>query len=273
MIKIAHEAPLSIMGRVRENTDYCYALVHLFETHPEYLKFFKQSIELGRTVILDNSIFELGEAFDTEKYVGWIKELKPTEYIIPDVLENPVATVDRAKQWMEKYSDLPGKKIAVVQGTDLKEVVYCYKNFLELGVDKIAFTFRGKLYERQSLGLVEPLDDRIRLMSWSLGRVKLLDRLMELNIIDKKIPHHLLGCSLPQEFLQYTDKKYSWIESLDTSNPVLLGLDYQRYDEKGGVSYKAESLLFERIDEPVAPLSSDIIYENILSFRELLKKK
>ena len=31
MIKIAHEAPLSIMNKVQSMTDYDYALVHLFE--------------------------------------------------------------------------------------------------------------------------------------------------------------------------------------------------------------------------------------------------
>jgi hypothetical protein len=38
MIKIAHESPKSIFKEVQKVTDYDYALVHLFEEDPEYLK-------------------------------------------------------------------------------------------------------------------------------------------------------------------------------------------------------------------------------------------
>ena len=39
MIKIAHEAPLSIFNKVQEVTDYDYALVHLFEHNHNYFNF------------------------------------------------------------------------------------------------------------------------------------------------------------------------------------------------------------------------------------------
>lgn len=271
MIKIAHEAPICIMGEIRDKTDYDYALVHLFETHPEYLNHFKQSIKLGREVILDNSIFELGEAFDIGKYAGWIEELKPTEYILPDVLEDGFMTVKKAEDWLNRYSHLPGKKIGVVHGKTIKEFIYCYESLVELGVDKIAFTFRGQLYESLVTGNNIKLDKRLGLMSWSLGRISVLEKLLERNIIDKNIPHHLLGCSLPQEFTHYTEDKFGWIESLDTSSPVMLGLDYARYDERGGISYKAESLLFEQIDVIIGPLQKSIIMENIHEFKRLIK--
>lgn len=270
MVKIAHEAPITIMDEVRSRTDYDYALVHLFETHPKYLRHFKQSVELGRDVILDNSIFELGEAFDADRYAHWIRELKPTEYILPDVLEDSEGTVINASKWFAKYSDLPGKRIGVVHGKTLAEFITCYKRLLKIGVDKIAFTFRGSLYESltQASSLVDP---RLRLMSWSFGRISVLEYMLDKGIINKDIPHHLLGCSLPQEFTHYKGKKFSWIESLDTSNPVVLGLDYSRYDDKGGISYKADSLLFERIDDPVFTTQREIIRENISAFRNLLK--
>lgn len=274
-IKIAHEAPLSIMEAVRDRTDYDYALVHLFETHPNYFKFFKQSIGMGRTVILDNSIFELGEAFDTERYVHWIKELQPTEYIIPDVLEDAEASIKNVEQWMKKYSDLPGKKIAVVQGVRLHDFVYCYQKYVELGVDKIAFTFRGSLYEWSSCVYEIPdPSDRIKLYQWMLGRICILEQLLELGVIDKNKPHHLLGCSLPQEFSHYKGEKFSWIESLDTSSPVLLGMGYENYDSQGGISFKSKEMLFENIDVGIGrdTLAFETIMNNIRSFRDLIKK-
>ena len=62
---VSHESPISFLDESRKYNDYDYALVHLFETHPEYYQFFKDSINLGRQVLLDNSIFELGESFDS----------------------------------------------------------------------------------------------------------------------------------------------------------------------------------------------------------------
>ena len=85
---VSHETPISLLDESREYNDFDYALVHLFETHPEYYSFFKQSLLQGREVLLDNSIFELGYAFDSEKFAHYVNELKPTYYIVPDVLED-----------------------------------------------------------------------------------------------------------------------------------------------------------------------------------------
>ena len=77
MIKIAHEAPKSIFEDVQSLTDYDYALVHLLEEDEQYLRQFEKAIKKGREVILDNSIFELEEAFDAEKFAYWVKRIRP----------------------------------------------------------------------------------------------------------------------------------------------------------------------------------------------------
>ena len=51
---VSHETPISFLEESREYNDYDYALVHLFETHPEYYSFFKCSLGMGREVLLDN---------------------------------------------------------------------------------------------------------------------------------------------------------------------------------------------------------------------------
>jgi hypothetical protein len=68
MIKIAHESPKEIFEEVQRYTDYDYALVHLFEEDKGYLDQFKKAAAKGREIILDNSIFELEEAFDADKF-------------------------------------------------------------------------------------------------------------------------------------------------------------------------------------------------------------
>ena len=112
MIKIAHESPKSIFSDVQKYTDYDYALVHLFEEDKEYLNQFKEAVSKGREVILDNSIFELEEAFDADKFAHWINELRPTWYIVPDVLEDAKKTMSQMASWNMHYSDVVfGKKI------------------------------------------------------------------------------------------------------------------------------------------------------------------
>ena len=53
-------------------------------------------MKLGREVLLDNSIFELGEAFDSDKFAKYVEELKPSYYIVPDVL----------RRWLSNYVEL-----------------------------------------------------------------------------------------------------------------------------------------------------------------------
>jgi len=241
-MKISHESPLCLLDRSRDYNDYDYALVHLFETEPTYLQFFKDSLAQGRTVLLDNSIFELGTAFDSDKFAYWIKELKPTEYIIPDVLEDALGTMDNALDWKEKYSDLPGKTIGVVQGKSYEEIVQCY-DYLDnvIGVDKIAISFDYSYY-------LEVCPHPNKWMGYALGRVQTLTRLLNDGVINTKKPHHLLGCALPIEFLFYR-KEFKWLESLDTSNPIvhaLLGFGY----EPGGLDSKKSIKLIELLNTP-----------------------
>ena len=66
------------------------------------------------------------------------------------------------------------------------------------------------------------------------GRIRMINRLLSDGIIDTTKPHHLLGCSLPQEFKAYRDLR--WIHTIDTSNPVL----------KNAVNRKAEHLSVEK---------------------------
>jgi hypothetical protein len=259
-MKISHESPLCLLDRSRDYNDYDYALVHLFETEPTYLQFFKDSLAQGRTVLLDNSIFELGTAFDSDKFAHWIDELKPTEYIIPDVLENALGTMDNALDWKEKYSDLPGKTIGVVQGKSYADLVQCY-DYLDnvIGVDKIAISFDYSYY-------LEVCPHPNKWMGYALGRVQTLTRLLNDGVINTKKPHHLLGCALPIEFMFYR-QGFEWLESLDTSNPIvhaILDLGY----EPGGLDAKKSIKLIELLNTPEPSVATmHTIRHNIKYFR------
>lgn len=257
-MKIAHEAPLSIFDRVQVLTDYDYALVHLFEENEEYYNTFVKAKKDGREVLLDNSIFELGTAFESDTYADWVVKLKPDWYIVPDVLDNANATIDSFDSFMLTYPDLPGKVIAVAQGDTYDELVACYRYLAyDSRVDKVALSFNHPFFQTMQ----PPLGNKYyRMMR---GRQKAIADMLRDDIINKDKPHHLLGCGLPQEFEEYKDHK--WIDSMDTSNPVIHGMKGITYNPYG-LNTKESVKLFTLIDENVVDKWEDIEY-NIKMFR------
>lgn len=262
-MEISHECPLSIVKESRKFNDYDYALVHLFEEIPGYFGFFQDSLVMGRKVLLDNSIFELEEAFDADKFAEWIQALRPTEYIIPDALENTTKTLDQCHEWMRKYSDLPGIKIGVVQGKTLREIVDCYQILDTVyNVDKIAISFDYSYYE-------ETCPHPNKWYSWAMGRATLLGRLLRMGVINQDKPHHLLGCGVPMEGMFYQSEDFKWIESMDTSNPVVHAIKGIRYREGWGLDYKESQKLFTLINTPVEEIDPLILNHNLTIFRKL----
>ena len=259
---ISHEVPLSMLKESLEFNDYQYCLVHLLEKEPKYLAHFQRCIKNGVPVLLDNSLFELGTAFSPTRFSNWIKELQPDEYIIPDAFDDMQTTRMNAAKWMEDYADLPGKKIGVVQGKDYNQYVACYKTLDNLGVDKIAISFGYPSYTREN-----PYTDKNQARMF--GRVTLINRLLKDGVINTDKPHHLLGAGLPQEFMFYKDEKFDFIESLDTSSPIVHGMKGIKYDE-GGLIYKEEEKLADLIDAKVTASQSKIIKSNISKFRKFV---
>jgi len=271
MFKVAHECPISFLEESRSLTDYDYALVHLFETHPQYFNYFVESLKLGRTVILDNSIFELGVAFDSEKYVGWINKLNPTHYIVPDAFNDYLQTkVDLLAFERLGGIEVPSKTIGVVQGRTYEELKECYKFMVEK-VDKIAFSF---IYEYFLEGDTPFMSSRVRdykPLMYAVGRYNLLRDLLNDGIIDTSKPHHLLGASLPFEFTLYDGEEFNFIESIDTSNPVVAGILREPYHPKYGVLHKWNCKLVDHIDQDLPEDIKQAIKTNISIFRKMCR--
>ena len=87
-------------------------------------------------------------------------------------------------------------------------------------------------------------------------------------IIDLSKPHHLLGCGLPQEFAAYTG--YEFIDSLDTSNPVVAGIKGIRYNGVNGLEDKPSQKLFTMINHKSDQSELDLIMDNIKTFRKIV---
>jgi len=266
-VRIAHESPIEIFDIVREYTDYDYALVHLLEENLEYREKFLDSKQLKRDIYLDTSIFELGEAFDEDRFADWVDTLQPTYYFVPDALEDMQKTISNMESWNKKYPDLPGGKIGVVQGKNYQEIVECYGYMNEqANVDMIAISFDYSFFEKD-------IPHPNKYVSWALGRVKLLGDLQSQGIINENKKHHLLGCALPLEFRFYREADYKWIYSLDTSNPIVHAIKGIKYEENLGLMNKESQKLFEMINTPFSAISKNLLFENLYTFRRIVNGK
>lgn len=263
-MKVAHEAPLCIFDVVQEQTDYDYALVHLFEENVDYFNKFKEAIEKGRHVLLDNSVFELEEAFDSDRFLYWINKLQPTEFIIPDVLEDSYSTIQRLGEWMTLYQPQVtsnSKTIGVVQGHSFDDLVWCYTHVAPM-VDKVAISF-----DYSFMCPEKNYTSATRCEVFMRGRQRLIKDLLKAGVIDTSKPHHLLGCFLPQEFIAY--KEYDWVDTIDTSNPVVHGINGILY-EGFGLKEKVKTKLIEYMNEPLTPDQVHAIMFNISKFKEFV---
>jgi hypothetical protein len=258
---VSHETPIAYLSASRSYNDYDYCLVHLCDEYPEYLEFFKESLSGGREVLLDNSIFELGKAFDWNRFADRVEEIKPTFYVVPDVLQDAEDTMASFTSFTSTYRDLPGLKIGVVQGKTMNEIIKCYKFMVE-HADYIAISFDCSLYEILGNGVN-------KLEQWMTGRYHLIRHLIGLGVWNFDKPHHLLGCSLAREFKLY--RGIDGIRSLDTSNPVTAALAGEKYlINIGLLNTKPSVKLADQIDVLYDYDTEQLIMSNCREFKQIM---
>ncbi len=266
-IETSHESPISILDKSLHYNDYCYALVHLFETHDQYYDFFVNAKLINKEVYLDNSIFELGKSFDPDKYVEWIEKLQPNVYIVPDALEDTTATVNSWIEWETKHNTgaaVTCSRMGVVQGKTWTELVECYK-FMSQAADMIAISFDYSYYHGTGYG-------HDKLQRFCSGRKRLIKQLIDEGIWNWDKPHHLLGCSLAREFRWYVDNNIHNIKSVDTSNPVVAAMHNLKYDDERGLKDKPSTLLADMIDHQITDDEQELVDYNTSMFKKILRR-
>lgn len=264
-IQVSHESPLQLLEESLQYNDYQYALVHLCEDNEEYRDWFTTvNKRFGADVLLDNSIFELGESFDPEKYAYWVREINPNYYIVPDVLEEATGTMQKWQDWEDNFDPKQNKslKIGVVQGKTYQDLVDCY-TFMSHVADYIAISFDYSYYQTTGLG-------NTKLERMTSGRQRFIQQLIDEGIWNWNKPVHLLGCSLAREYRYYVDKSVTNIRSVDTSNPVVAALKGLKYNGDLGLQEKPSTMLCDLINADVDEDTLELVKYNTTMFKHIL---
>jgi len=262
-MKVSHEAPIQYMKEVRGMTDYCYCLPHLLDESKEYKKYFQQSKESGRYIIMDNSLHELGTPYNEERLWYWLNFFKPNEFIVPDFWEDKTKTLVSAKKWLNYEYPKNTTPVAVVQAKNKQEAFSCYHILKVQGYEKIAFSYGADYYYDEGLSTTPNKDNKF--ITKAHGRYNVVKELKEKGLINITDRVHLLGCNIPQEFSWYKDM--SFIETIDTSNPVIHGLAGVKYED-----YGLEEKLSHKVDKFEGESKNwGIAIHNIKKFREFIK--
>jgi hypothetical protein len=258
-VKISHEVPFCLLKQSRDFNDYDYCLPHLMDENEEYRNFFYESKKMGRYIVMDNSLHELGEAYNTERLLYWIDEIEPNEFIVPDVWEDYAASVRNAKQWATVKMPVNTTKVAVVQAKSLHEAILCTQTYKDLGYKKIAYSYGASYYND-----LAPHPDKD--FGKAIGRFIALSKMIEKGILYNSDRIHLLGTANPIEFGLY--KNINCIESIDTSNPVMAGIEKRVYYQLG-LSPKPVANMNKYQDVSEDFIETELIEYNIRKFREI----
>ena len=151
-------------------------------------------------------------------------------------------------------------KVAVVQAQNYHEAHECYNILKMQGYKKIAFSYGADWY-------TEEFPHPNPLVGKMMGRIMVISRMYKRGLIGKSDRVHLLGCALPQEFGYYAD--FPFIESIDTSNPIIHGLEGVKYNSLGLLN-KA-SIKIDLIDKEI---NTDVLYDinhNLIHFKNFVQ--
>lgn len=206
--------------------DFHLLLSHLLKDQRYYAHYTRER-ERGAYLVLDNSAHEEGEGNDPEVLLFNALAIRAQEVVVPDVLDDGPATVERSLEalevWFEGTStvnrrlihDLSPALMYVPQGKDEQEWKECLLELL-----RIHF-YISKRYEyrpRFVIGLSKDYE------VWDGGLLHLIDEYL-VKVRDDYLIYnpqvHLLGWGRKCWALAEIAKKHPWIRSTDSAKPFV----------------------------------------------------
>lgn len=265
-MKISHEVPLCLLEESKDFNNYDYCLPHLLDKYSQYRNFFLKSREEERFIIMDNGLFE-GIKHTEFDLIEKINLIQPDIFIVPDEWNDATITYRNAKYWMNVIKpNLPEstKLMVVLQGNTYAQLASLYSNCASLGYTHFAINHSSAYYQVNH-------SNPNKLINQMLGRHDLINDLKRAELIEDYHYIHLLGCSLPQEFMLYKNDYYSFIKSIDTSNPIICGAKNIPYTGHGLFDKPSEKL--EEIIEDNLLVDNALIRHNIKMFKTYIYSK
>lgn len=247
-VQINCEMPICLGEYWKEN-DFDFILYHLYLTNTKYKDFIEKfrSKNPDRTTILDNSAYEMwskGEKLNIDNFKRVINSLKPTYYILPDVLQDMQKTLDGSLKMLNEIEIEDSEPIAVLQGRNKREFMKCFNIYVEAGIKYIGIPFHNEFYKEHTGNIYNSYKDEFldyyklyndkfyiyytnnyNNLLYAVGRVSFMDELIDYvdeHNIDVKF--HMLGshCVYEKNFYNKLNSSYKkeYIKSMDTSTPV-----------------------------------------------------
>lgn len=260
-MKVSHEVPLVLLKESLKWNDYQYALVHLLEENKEYRDHFLWCKHNGIEIYLDNSAHELGYPIQDSILIKWIKLLEPSNVFIPDFIEEKNRTAVEAKKWSKIEIPENTTKVAIIQSKNINETLELVQNYVDLGYSKIAFPYASSYY--RDLIYVKDKD-----LGLALGRIKVLNKVIESGILNSNHKIHLLGTACPIDF--HLLKHEKCIESIDTSNPIMMALENKTIPNVP-IYNKPKININQSFYSELKDIDLNLIEENVFNFKKILK--
>lgn len=235
--------------------DYFLLLAHDVLQHQErYERFFARR---GCTIIMDNSVIELGNACTAANLYEAAAAIAPGNDVcvaIPDVLQDGVATFERAKRFLDEAAGIRGseqfEKMYIPQGKDIKD--------FSISMEQALYTFPD---EFEWVGIARNLTDRIfptrKIAAGYISR-----------IVGNHVRLHLLGFSdNVADDIDTCLHLAPYIEGIDSAVPLRLGTK--------GVSVGIGEQFPDtgpRGDWWDTVVANELLLENTLAFRQTIER-
>lgn len=202
-----------------------------------YISYMRERSNKGTYLILDNSAFEIGkldstnatgEGLGPELVLKAAELIKPSLVVAQDILLKKDETIDATKEFV-KYCKAKNKLkdfelMGVCQGSTKEEWLTCYEELLKIdeikviGFSKISIPICFLGNQQQSGAITK-------------------SRLICTEIVNKTFKNpkraHLLGGDNYLGFELKNQKKYSWVESNDSSACVWYGMKKRKMNMEG----------------------------------------
>ena len=268
-MKAALIPPISGLRQFGVTGKFHLLLSHLLR-EPQYFSHYAKQRQEGAYLILDNSAHEFGQGNDPEALIYNAAAMNAQEVVVPDVLEDSEATIERSLEaleyWFEKKDRILRRLnpalMYVPQARNKGDWEMCLQNLIRM---HMYVTQRNKYRTSLVVGVSKDYE------AWwpKEGLCPLLDILSEMRLTsDIKFQVHLLGWGRNLWYLERYAKTYPWIRSTDSAKPFVYGmarLQLEPHEEVPTYPKRPTNYFHKRMDDQMRHIST----VNAMIFRSL----